>query len=227
MNITAIILGITIVILIYVLYKYFSVSASTLMPTASLKASNPAITSINSPTNTRYAYGIWVYINSWDVNTDKTIFSRAGNIKLHLDKNTPTLRCKITLSTGAVSDVMVTNDFPLQKWVCITVSVDNQFVDIYIDGKLVVSQKISTMSSGVETLPATPPDKDVPVMLGVGMDANVANFQRWTAPVDPQTAWTTYMGGNGSSSLTSSTGTYGANLSILKNNIETNTIKLL
>lgn len=223
MNITAIILGITIIVLIYVLYKYFSISAATLQQTAYLKTPNPPITSINSPTNIRYAYGIWTYVNTWDANTSKVIFSRAGSIKLYLDNYAPILKCDFTMSDSNTQTVTVTDNFPLQKWVYVIVSVDGEFVDVYLDGKLVNSQRMYGSTPGVApVLPATPPDSNIPVVLGssVPFDAYVANFQRWTAPVDPQTAWTTYMAGNGGSSLTSAASSYGANLSILKNNIE-------
>ena len=33
----------------------------------------------------------------------------------------------------------ITNNFPLQKWTCILVSVDNKIIDVYLDGKLVKS----------------------------------------------------------------------------------------
>ena len=227
MNITLIILGIVILVLMYVLYKYFSVSASTLQSTAYLKTVNPPITSIQNPTNSRYAYGIWAYINTWDANATKVIFSRAGNIKLYMDNFAPILKCDFTMIDKSIQTLFVTDNFPLQKWVFIIVSVDGQYVDFYLDGKLVKSQRLySTDSKATPTAktltPATPPDSDVPIILGSAtpFDAYVANFQRWISPVDPQTAWSAYMAGNGGSSIANTVSAYGVNVSVLKNNIE-------
>ena len=85
MNPVLIILGIVIAILIYVLYRYFTIKSSTIQSSASLKTTVTQITNIESPTNTRYTYGIWIYVNSWDINANKTIFSRKDNLKLYLD----------------------------------------------------------------------------------------------------------------------------------------------
>ena len=46
--------------------------------------------------------------------------------------------------------MIITDNFPLQKWVCIGLSVDSQFVDGYIDGKLIRSQRFKT---GTNTMP--------------------------------------------------------------------------
>lgn len=43
MNITLIILGVVILILLYILYTYYSKSTTTLISTASLKATNPQL----------------------------------------------------------------------------------------------------------------------------------------------------------------------------------------
>ena len=325
MNITLIILGVIIAILIYVLWYYYSPgNSSVLSSKANLNATNPPITSLNSPTNTRYGYGIWVYVNSWNNQNDKIIFSRDKNIKLRLDKSKPSLYCDITMSDGTTeSKTLITDNFPLQKWVFVIVSVDNQFLDCYLDGKLVKSTRLyqhkgakghegfiegwntwgrngdgssrgnrqpgssgsstpssgsssgsSTPSSGSSTpssgssspssgssspssgssspssrasgsstpasgsnnvqqtilIPAVPPSETTPVILGSNkpFDAVVASFTRWSSPVDPQTAWNAYTGGNTPTGLgkLGNLGSYGANLSILQNNSEYSKITL-
>jgi hypothetical protein len=175
MNPVIIILGIVIAILIYVLYKYFSLSSTTIQTSASLKTPVTQITDIQSPTSTRYAYGIWVYINSWDINANKTIFSRNNNLILYLDKSSPTLKLDMFMSnstptTPVKETLTITDNFPIQKWCYIIVSVDNQFVDVYMDGKLVKSKRFYTVTGSGNTssgnMPKTPGDITVPVFLG-------------------------------------------------------------
>ena len=233
MNPIVIILGIVVVVLVVVLYYFYSGTSTTLVPSGSLKTVTPAITPLVNPTYTSYSYGIWVNINTWDSNANKTIFSRSNNIILYLDKNTPTLKCKLTMSDGTTQELIITDNFPIQKWTHIIVSMDNQFMDVYLDGKLVKSQRFYTPSSGgtiVGLMPKPPPDNPVPLYLGnsdtttvafTSFDAFVANFTRWPNAMDPQTAWNTYMSGNGGNSVTSMFSSYNVNLNILKNQVQT------
>jgi hypothetical protein len=224
---STIILGVVVVIvgyLLYLLYKWFN---SPLISSTTLNIVNSPITiaaSLN-PASTRYSYGVWLYANTWDNAIIKPIFSRltaAGStvpqIYLYLDKTTPTLSASIAPQTpsSAIPPTIITDSFALQKWVFVLISVDNQFVDMYVDGKLVKSIKLAY-------LPAVPADYTVPVNLGstgattVKSDIFVANFQYWSTPQGPQNVWNTYMKGNGGS-IFSSLGDYGATVTVTKNN---------
>jgi hypothetical protein len=219
-------------------------TSTTIMSSVDFTKAIPAITgsSLTSPTNTSYAYGIWVYVQNWDPSAQKTIFYRSNNIKLYLDPNSPTLKCDIVLTDSTTKTIMITNSFPLQKWVYIIVSVDNQFVDCYLDGKLVVSQQVTNVIKNTNRTttvisPLQPSDSTTsPLYLGnsatpnfkspnsggsvgSGWSANALLFTKWSTPVDPQTAWNFYMKGNGRSSFASFFGSYGVNYSILKDNI--------
>jgi hypothetical protein len=238
MNTIIIVLAIIIIILVYVLFKYFSNPSSQLNSQASLKSAISPITSINSPTNTRYGYSIWVYINNWDNNVNKVIFSRAGNLKLYLSKSSPTLNLDVVMNDGTSQTMIVTNNFPIQKWCFIAISADNQYFDVYLDGKLVKSQRMyitPATSTGVGIMPAVPSDSNVPIYLGnsdssatafTSFDAFVASFQRYTAPIDPQTAWSKYYEGNGNNGIAKALSPYGVNLNILKNNVQQSQITL-
>jgi hypothetical protein len=241
MNSLIIILGIVIIFFIYLLFQYLTNTATTVAPSADLTTSLPSVTGnkLASATNLSYGYGIWLYVQNWDNNVQKTIFYRADNIKVYLDRMNPTLYCDITLNDStsvkpSIKKIEITNSFPLQKWVYIIVSVDNQFVDCYLDGKLVKSQKVLTPKQPLDAATAplylgntgeyvttgTPFKQGEPgVSVGSGWSANVLLFTRWTKPVDPQTAWSWYMKGNGKSRYGSLFGSYGVNYSILKDNI--------
>jgi hypothetical protein len=239
MSPVAIILGIVIILLIYVLYKYFSKSSSSLgalMDLSTTSSSVPLITKdkvVNS-TSARFSYGIWVYINTWDTNKTKNIFYRQNSttttkydIRLYLDPNSPTLYCDFytqqtttssgtTTSTPGTETVAITTNFPIQKWVYIIVSVDGKLVDTYVDGKLITSQELT----------ALPSVSDTDIYVGT-FKAYAAQFQRWTSPMDPQTAWKNYMSGNGGSALTKMFSSYGIDITFKKDDVEQNKFKLL
>jgi len=205
-------------------------SSSVLSDNASLTTTSPPITAINSPTNTRYAYGIWVYVNSWDNTKEKVIFSRKDNISLTLDTNKPSLYCNVTMSdTTTINKTLITDNFPLQKWVFVIVSIDNQFLDCYLDGKLVKSTRLyrGADTGSIVLLPAIPPKETTPIILGsTPFDAVVASFTRWITPMDPQTAWNAYMAGNSNGSIMPNISSFGANLFIVKNNLAYSNVKL-
>jgi len=243
MNTVVIILGIIIVFLVYILYKFFTNTAKSLQAQANLNYQVSGM-KVYNPQATRYAYGIWLYVNTWNSNIYHVVFSRANNMILYLDKTTPTLICKMTMSDNTTQSLTITDNFPLQKWVNIVVSVDNQFVDVYLDGKLIQSKRFYSNTNGVSVMPKTPPDENTLVFVGnseltayktldtasvnlSNWDAYITKFKQWSSgPVDPQTVWNYYMDGNGSLPLLSSLGNYGLNLQILKDNIESNKIQL-
>jgi hypothetical protein len=152
-------------------------------------------------------------VNSWDNTKEKTIISRDKNFTLYLDATTPTLYCKMFLDDDSTQVITVTNNFPLQKWVYIVLSVDAQIIDVYLNGKLVISQKLTKN-------PKMPGDATVPLLLGGGdiWDASVADLIRTPRPMSPQevinnyvSSYNTVIGGMFSMS------SYNANLKVLKN----------
>lgn len=220
------VLSIVILLLLYVLYKYFVSSVSTLAALLYLMNPNAPITgkSIQTPNSVHYSYGAWVYVNTWG-NVPKTLFSVVDSINqttlfdLKLDSVTLTLSANI-LASGNLQNIMITNNFPVQKWVYVIVSVDGSIVDVYLDGKLVLSSILkNTNNQPVNSQVSNTPQ----INFGNGYDIYLSKFQRWTNAIDPQTAWNYYYAGNGQSGAFSS---YGANLDITKNHISQRTVKL-
>jgi hypothetical protein len=140
----------------------------------------------------------------------------AKEFKLSLDKNTPILKLSIPqdLITGTTCtpDITITSNFPIQKWTYIVVNVDGNFVDLYLDGKLVKSIKLLCTP--------TSPAKSDNIELGTGFDALVADFKRWSTPLTPQDVWTNYMSGNGGNSLKKALSAYGMNVALIKDDVE-------
>lgn len=250
MNGIAIILAIVVILLFYILYRFFMLKSTELTQTASLLDSTPSIPIENKPTSTRYSYGIWIYVNSWNSSIKKTIFERTNNIKLYFAEAAPVLKCNITMDNGSSSDettLEITDNFPLQKWVHIVTSVDNQYLDAYLDGKLVKSGRLFTekveavpavaavdgtpavtaVAAVAESTPKTPGDEPMVLGSGTKYDAYIAKFNHWSLPLDPQTVWSTYKEGNGQSGMNNYISSYGIDLSILKDNVEQNKYSIL
>lgn len=229
MDIKIIVVGVIllVVVLYYVFRSWFS-SDTILDNEYSLNdgtlADIPA-SDLSVPDAANFTYSIWVYVNSWNTNSTKTIFSRQYDTKLYLDDSTATLMMDIGNPTTSQDEnqmnysdtIQITNNFPLQKWVCVLISVDNNIVDVYLDGKMVKSVYIGTGT----TPPFTGMQSGSSIVFGSGWDAYISRFERNTSSTDPNTAWNKYLKGNGGSSLKDALGNVSINVSVMKDNIET------
>jgi uncharacterized protein (UPF0333 family) len=214
MGITTIVLGVIVIILIYILYVFYVKKTSVLVATAHLKGANTPITALSAAQSTRYAYGIWLYINTWDTSGTKTLFYRDNNINVYLDQTKPTLYCTIAQNPASDQVITITNNFPVQKWVYVIISADDRIIDCYLDGKLVNSNKLKNSA-------LTPANSaTAPVNLGQGFDAYVAGFTSWSGPIGPQEAWNSYLSGNGGNSVSRLFTSYNVDVSIKKDNVE-------
>lgn len=223
MNYVVIILGVIVILLIYLLVQVITATSVELTSSANLNDDITAISVRNNPTSSRYAYGLWIYVNSWDMGATKTIFNRNQNIKLYLDSSAPILKCDITMSDDTAKSFEITDNFPLQKWVWIIVSVDNQYVDSYLDGKLVKSGRAYFEGETTGMIaPKIPPDNTVQMKLGGGSrwDAYASKFKHWSGPVNPEEAHSTYLEGNGQSSFNNYFSRYGLDILIKKDDVE-------
>lgn len=141
------------------------------------------------------------------------------------------LKCKIKPNIGDIKNVNgtahnasdpnkiidITNDFPIQKWVFITVVVDAaNIVDYYLDGKLVKSVKLEdVLIAGNNS-----------IEYGKSHDTWIAQFKRTPKTLGPQDVWNMYAKGNPGSNLSSALGNYNVNLSILKDNAVSSSLSL-
>lgn len=212
MNYYVIFLGVLVLLLLYVLYINYVSTPSKLTALVDLKTQNTSIpyTNLANRDSTRYSYSVWIYVNSWSSDNVKKILSRGNDFSLSLDKNTPTLRCNIASSvpSSSNSDIIITNNFPIQKWSYVIISVDNQIIDLYLDGKLVLSTKLNNIplvsTSNIKLGDDNP------------SDIFLANLVRLPTPMDPQTAWSNYLSGNGMNSSSN----LNIKLSVLQDNIQ-------
>ena len=116
---------------------------------------------------------------------------------LFLDAASPTLYCALggtnlatDLKTTTSNIITISNNFPLQTWAYVVVSVNTNVVDCYINGKLVISQQTQQQSSIIN-----PTFQNIYLGngTGVGWDAQLSNFKRYTTALTPQIVWSNYL----------------------------------
>lgn len=185
------------------------------------KTADISASTLTRPDATRYAYNIWVYMDKPAPGTsDSLIFNRVSDLGLFINGATSTLTLKLYRKNAATT-YQITNNFPLQKWTLVTVSVDNSTIDMYLDGKLVKSV-IDASDSNRHM-----PDGTSPIVFGVLPGTYMTKFSRVLSPSDPQTAWGLYMEGSGSKrGLSNLASRYNVNLSLMKDNVLANSFSL-
>ena len=202
--------------------------------------------------STNYTYSMWINVNTWINNNQKYLVYRGssngygaisdGNtiypsndstpgykhpyeFLLRLDDNNSTLYCSFGTSDSAGSsfkEYILTSNFPIQKWVCIAISLDGMNLDFYMNGKITYSTKMNY-------LPVAPSND---INFGnpktgnnyIKNDIFIANFNILNYPFDPNTAMSYYNAGSGQSNSPSNDNK--AKLSILRNNTPSASITL-
>lgn len=151
-----------------------------------------------------------------------------NNIGVYIDGASPTLKidyvknnaqiiptpgsCTSARPANEKGTIDVTDNFPVQSWVHVIVSVSTNYIDTYVNGKLTKSIK--------ETDGIYLPSSSLPITFGKCDSTILAKFTRTTKATDPQTAWDKYSAGNGDSQLSKYLGTLGMDVSLKKDNIE-------
>ena len=229
MNPTVVILGAILLVVIYVLYTVISEKGKSVVKKAYLNEANAPISynTLKNPKSSRFCFSSWVYIeelkngtdaitNLFRVENENTAAGSEENIFFSLYCNdTASLHYKIR-TKDASAETLVDNEimtnFPLQKWVCVMVSVDNKIVDLYIDGKLVRSQQLSDQ----------PTDTNDAYMIKFANDVKgyLAKLERYAEPMDPGTAWSKYMEGNGGNYFSRLLSSYGARFTLTKDDLD-------
>ena len=208
MNYTLIILGIILILVLYILYRFITDRSTMVSSKVYLKDKPSDIKfkdNMPNPTSSRYTYSLWIYVKTLEADTNIISVDNGSKFKLYL-QTSGTLKFDIDTKTGNI----ITSNFPLQRWVCVRISVDNNIVDTYIDGKLVKSQKMDSI---------TQPTSSSIFKHGTG-DIFLAEVERPASPTDPQTAWDRYMAGNGGSYIGNMFSSYGASLILTKDDID-------
>ena len=225
MDTSLIILGIALIIILYIVFFYMTAkdSLADRLDLAQIQTPNLA-TSLTKPESAKYSYEMWLYVYGTKENAITTgesyIFYRYDNdadgnpnknknIGLKLTSTKPSLTLEYTKTVDSTTkspvSMQITDNLPLQTWVHLIISVDNSYIDIYMNGKLVKSVKDSIATPSLS--------KSV---IYESSKTYLAKFERTAAPIDPQTAWNHYLSGNGENPIKKYTGDYNLALSFKK-----------
>jgi len=149
-----IIMGVIIIILLYMFFFYKTGETELNNKVDIGIPQTPiAIDSIVDPTASVYSFETWVYVSKYN-GVGASLFYRlaAGdstkhNIGVEVTGASPTLKVKYMDTNSAQQTIVVTDNFPVQSWVHVIVSLENRYIDVYVNGKLTKS----IMATGVET----------------------------------------------------------------------------
>ena len=230
------------VICVMVMYYYFSYSRTTLYNNQILlNNTNTSLTLApitDSPNSLNYTISFWVFLINWNsdgnyntlmnMNTAQTgsqsttLFSNgnpSNHYILYLDKSKPNLYWYVPSLMSNSGDILVTNNFPIQSWTFIALSMNGNQGDFYINGKLVSSKNISTGSinaPGGKIELGFPKNNQLAATNATNNpNMYITNVQRLPTASNPQDVWTSYMAGNGVSNLNVSS--YGAEVGLKQN----------
>lgn len=234
-------------LLLYILYTLFFVSAQLIsnpvdlhLPTKGSAELQYASDKLKNPGSTKYSYEAWIYIDSNAPGTNNVLFHRDH---LYLALNGSSLKIYHDVSgniadsvgTSALSDyganvyipstidsptATITSTFPFQRWVQVAINVDGNAVDIYLEGQLV--QTITANFGTSATLK--------PAGLGAGNGVTVGKLKDFIykpAVISPQDVYNSYMRHNSLAGMGGFFSKYGIDMSLLKSNESLFDIKLL
>lgn len=245
MDFKKILMGVSIVIIVYLVFTYFFTdSAKTdllVMHDATVRKVFDS-EDLAGGNTANYAYSFWAYINTWNYGygKPKVIFRRKGEstetplIEAILNETDNNLTFNLAYSDGTGGPnnkklpCQVTN-IPLQKWTNVIVTLNNKAVDIYLDGKLVKT----CILPGVQT---PKPDHKLYIsdgdstaeggVGGTGFSGFLSKVRFYSRTINPREAYEIYKEGHGSGWLANLLGKYKLKFSFLKDNKEINSISM-
>lgn len=223
MNYTLVILGIVLLLVIYILYKVLDEKSRSVASKMDLKVSNQSVAVENTgkADSMRYYISTWIYVNNLP-DSDTTIYKLENSSTTYLElllTSSAVLKYKIMDTQPIEQPYTIMSNFPLQKWVNIIISVDNDTVDLYIDGKLIRSHKVEKRIQQISKTGTN-------IIFGSPVDAYLAKMERQPKAMDPTNAWNKYMEGNGGNYFSKMFANYGGNFTLTKDDLDVQEFQL-
>jgi hypothetical protein len=123
----------------------------------SMKNSKPIVRSVNGPNGIEFTWSVWVFIDDTPSSKYRHIFSK-GNADvtetgLNFPNNAPGLyimpntnALKVIMNTyNNINEEVVIDDIPLNKWVNVIIRCRNTNLDVYINGTITKSLKLTSV----------------------------------------------------------------------------------
>jgi len=231
---SSIAIGVVAIILLYVIWQYLTDSYTQIgnMQKASVRTTLPASTlpPNNNPSN--FSISLWFYVTNWSCGTvAKDLFKIKGGtsgtdnnllIKLGACQNDLDVVTKVNTGGGGTADSTChVSNIPIQRWVCLIVSIYGRTLDIYLDGKLVRTCVLPSVSIALANQ-----SQLTNIEIGGGFDGFITSIKYKAQPVNPQEAWNTYTDGYGGSMLQDILNKYKLKLSFLVDDVEKQAITI-
>jgi len=214
MKVFTLVLIVIIVFMLYLGLVYYFTPPNTITKKVYLANGVPSIPMEKLPSigAAKYSYELWIYAN----HVDKAAAPNAnlagtgnpyGNI---FNINTPNSASFDMYNNGSAQlklggfPIPITDKFPLQRWEYVIINVDNNLVEIYLDGKLLRSVKTPN--------PVPTPTATSILSFGQG-DIYISAFNRNLYTISQTDAYKNYLNGNNGLRLTN----YGVSFDFLKN----------
>lgn len=117
----------------------------------------PIVRSVNGPNGIEFTWSVWVFIDDTPSSKYRHIFSKGNtNIAdtgLNFPNNAPGLyimpntnALKVIMNTyNNINEEVIVNDIPLNKWVNVIIKCRNTNLDIYINGTITKSLKLTSV----------------------------------------------------------------------------------
>ena len=212
MNYTFVVLGVILVVILYILYKVFTEKKTELASYRKLGGS-VIFSDLKNPGSGSYYISIWLYVPN-KLTADTKIYEINGGLTLTLKTDNS---LTVSKDGGTTALFTITDSFPLQRWTCVILSVGGGVIDAYLDGKLVKS---------VKDAPSNPSASSILTEGTVGSNDTIyiAKFERIPKVIDAQTAYETYMAGNGGNGLVQFLKRFGISLTLTKDSTDQSTL---
>lgn len=224
MNFQTILLGVIVIVILYLVWKY--VFSDTTNQSLSMGGSAKtrhlikANTLPGNPASVDFTFSVWIYVDNWQYkySKPKVIFRRSNSNNntlspsVSLAPSTNDLDLSLTTVSGNVDNWSVQN-IPIQKWCNIIVATNNRTVDTYIDGKLVNTHVLS----GV---PKMDKNADIELTPEKGFSGATSKFRYFSRTISPREAYEIYREGPGGNALTDLFNKYKLKMSFMKDNEE-------
>jgi hypothetical protein len=233
-------------LLLYILYTIFFVSAQLISNPVDLHLLTATelvydSAKLKNPGSTRYSYEAWIYIDANAPGTNNVLFHRGkfflalngSSLKIYTTNTQPgsgtdgyvgnlsASRTNVYTPSGTdVPTATITNTFPFQRWAQVAVNVDGSSIDIYLEGQLV--QTISANFGTSADLKSAG--------LGAGNAVTIGKLKDFIykpTVISPQDVYNSYMRHNSVADMGGFFSKYGIDMSLLKNNENLFDLKLL
>jgi len=239
MELTTILMGVVALLMVYVIWQYLTDSYTQIasMQKASVRTTLPATTLPPNTNPTNFSLSMWFYITSWSCastgSPSKNLFSITGTGTIANKFDVSLGSCQNDLAVGisctgsgspsssSSRSVCSIKNVPLQRWVCLTVSVYGRTLDTYLDGKLVRTCVLPNSSDAL-----TVQSSLTNIVIGGGFDGFITSVKYKSAPVNPQEAWNMYSDGYGGSMMQDILNKYKVKLSFLVDDVEKQSVSI-